>query len=89
MSAPRVSRPGAGDAQAKQGALQRAGRIAFAPGRLVWLGHQGSQPGWLRVLSVAPPVGVVNGLVEGVGEEAGDQFRLLVRDEVAGARDGD
>ena len=41
------------------------------------------------LLSAAPPAGMVNRLVEGIEEEAGDPLRLLVRDEVAGAGDGD
>lgn len=46
------------------------------------------RPPW-ALLSAAPPIGMVNRLVEGIDEEAGDPLRLLVRDEVAGAGDGD
>src|ERR1700722_15912585 len=59
-----------------------AGRVRPSRNRLLL------RPAW-ALLSAAPPIGMVNRLVEGVDEEAGDPLRLLVRDEVAGARDGD
>ena len=52
-------------------------------------GGRGSGVEAPALLSAVPPIGVVNRLVEGVDEEAGDPLRLLVRDEVAGAGDGD